>query len=103
VTRTILAGLALVLTPPAALANDELGRKVFMEAAQPPCALCHTLEAAGATGSIGPSLDELKPDKQRVADMVRKGAGAMPAFEGKLTQEQIDAVAAYVAKATGAQ
>jgi len=103
VTRAFAAGLALALAPLAAGADDALGRKVFTEVAQPPCALCHTLEAAGATGNIGPSLDELKPDKQRVADMVRKGAGAMPAFEGKLTQEQIDAVAAYVAKATGAQ
>jgi mono/diheme cytochrome c family protein len=101
VTRTVLAGLALALTPPAGLANDELGRKVFMEVAQPPCALCHTLEAAGASGSIGPSLDELKPDKERVAQMVRQGAGAMPAFEGKLTPEQIEAVAGYVAKAAG--
>jgi cytochrome c6 len=96
-----MAGLALALAPLVASADDALGRKVFTEVAQPPCALCHALEAAGATGTIGPSLDELKPDRQRVVDMVKQGAGAMPAFEGKLTAEQIDAVAAYVAKATG--
>jgi mono/diheme cytochrome c family protein len=78
---------------------DELGRKVFTEIAQPSCSLCHTLQAAGAAGSIGPSLDELKPDKPRVLEAVRKGLGVMPPFADKLTPEQIEAVAAYVAKA----
>lgn len=100
--RVLVAGLALALAPLAVRADDALGRKVFNEVAQPPCALCHTLEAAGATGTIGPSLDELKPDKARVAQVVRAGAGAMPAFEGKLSAEQIEAVAAFVAKASGA-
>ena len=99
----LVAGLALALAPWAARADDALGRKVFTEVAQPPCALCHTLEAAGATGTIGPPLDELKPDKARVAQAVRTGVGAMPPYAGKLTAEQIEAVAAYVAKATGAK
>ena len=80
-------------------AQDDLGRKVFTQIAQPPCALCHALAAAGASGSVGPSLDELKPDKARVLDTVRQGIGPMPRYEGKLTPEQIQAVADFVANA----
>jgi mono/diheme cytochrome c family protein len=72
---------------------------VFTELAQPSCALCHTLQAAGAAGAVGPSLDELKPDKARVLEAVRKGLGVMPPFADKLTPEQIEAVADYVARA----
>jgi mono/diheme cytochrome c family protein len=98
--RAVLgAGLACLLAAPVgAAAADELGRKVFTEIAQPSCALCHALQAAGAAGTIGPSLDELKPDKARVLEAVRKGVGVMPPFAGKLTPEQIEAVADFVAR-----
>lgn len=95
----IAAGLLLTL--PHAAQGQELGRKVFTEIAQPPCAICHTLDAAGAAGTIGPSLDELKPDRDKILQAVRKGVGVMPPFADKLTPEQIEAVADYVVKATG--
>jgi cytochrome c6 len=50
---------------------------------------------------VGPSLDELKPDKAKVLEAVRKGIGVMPPYADKLTREQIDAVSAYVAKVAG--
>lgn len=87
-----LAGVALT-----AHADDE-GRKLFTSVV-PPCALCHTLKDAGATGMVGPSLDELKPDAARVAKAVRHGVGQMPAFS-HLTDAQIEALARYVEKAT---
>ena len=95
----LLAGMGFLLSIPSLAAQEDLGRKVFTQLAQPPCALCHTLEAAGAAGTVGPSLDELKPDKARVLDTVRKGIGAMPPYADKLTPEEIEAVAAYVARA----
>jgi sulfite dehydrogenase len=95
-------GLALAgMAGAAAAADAELGRKVFLELAKPPCATCHTLADAGSSGPIGPVLDELKPDAQRVEAAVRNGLGVMPAYEGSLSDEQIEAVAAYVAKASG--
>jgi cytochrome c6 len=94
-----VAGVALLLALPLAAHGEELGRKVFTEIAQPSCALCHTLQAAGAAGTIGPSLDELKPDKARALEAIRNGAGVMPPFRDKLTPEQLDAVAAFIAKA----
>jgi mono/diheme cytochrome c family protein len=97
------AGLALALALPLAARGDELGRRVFNELSQPPCAACHTLKAAGATGTVGPSLDELKPDKERALQALRNGVGIMPSFADKLTREQIEAVAAFVAQVSGGE
>jgi mono/diheme cytochrome c family protein len=64
------------------------------------CASCHTLAAAHATGSVGPNLDQLKPSEAIVASKVTNGGGGMPAFGGRLSSAQIDAIAAYVARST---
>ena len=74
------------------------GKQVFASAG---CASCHTLKDAGATGTIGPNLDELKPSESVVAHQVEVGGGAMPAFRGQLSAAEIQAVAAYVAGAAG--
>lgn len=97
--RAAAAGLALALSYSAY--GEELGRKVFMQIAQPPCQLCHVLKSAGAEGTIGPSLDELKPDLARSVHAVRNGVGVMPAFSDQLTPEQIEAVARFVAETAG--
>jgi mono/diheme cytochrome c family protein len=91
----------MMLALPLAAQAQELGRKVFTEIAQPSCALCHTLRAAGAKGTVGPSLDELQPDRERALEALRKGVGVMPSFADKLTAQQIEAVADYVAKVAG--
>lgn len=77
------------------------GRALFTGGATPACAICHTLKEAGATGAVGPSLDELQPDEARVATAVRGGIGAMPSFATTLTDAQIRALARYVSKASG--
>ena len=65
------------------------------------CKGCHTLKDAGATGSVGPNLDDLKPPKATVVRQVNNGGGPMPAFKGKLSAAQIDAVATYVSTVAG--
>ena len=65
------------------------------------CGSCHVLGAAGTTGSVGPNLDELKPDEATVEEQVRNGGGGMPAFQGRLSDAEIKAVAAYVAANAG--
>jgi len=95
--RTAALGALLAMTGPCVHA-DEDGRKLFASVT-PACALCHTLKDAGATGAVGPSLDELKPDAQRVAKAVRNGIGQMPAFP-HLSEAQIQALARYVESAT---
>jgi len=73
------------------------GKQVFTQN----CGGCHTLKDAGTTGSVGPDLDELKPPKATVVRQVNNGGGPMPAFKGKLTPAQIDAVATYVSTVAG--
>jgi cbb3-type cytochrome c oxidase subunit III len=65
------------------------------------CASCHTLAAAGATGTVGPDLDQLKPAMAVVVRQVTNGGAIMPAFKGKLTPAQIQAVAKYVSSSAG--
>lgn len=67
----------------------------------PPCAICHTLKDAGATGAVGPVLDDLQPDAARVATALRTGIGAMPPYNATLTEAQIMLLSRYVAKASG--
>ena len=64
------------------------------------CGGCHTLEAAGSSGNVGPNLDESKPDQALVVDRVTNGRGAMPAFGEQLDEQQIQDVAAYVVAST---
>jgi mono/diheme cytochrome c family protein len=99
VTRALAAGLWLAL--PLAAQGDELGRKVFMQIAQPPCMACHTLKAAGAEGTVGPSLDEVKPGLEQALQAIRNGTGIMPAFRDALNAEQINAVARFVVESAG--
>jgi mono/diheme cytochrome c family protein len=65
------------------------------------CATCHTLADAGASGEVGPNLDELMPEKSLVETQVANGGGGMPAFSGVLSQQQIEAVAEYVSTVAG--
>lgn len=65
------------------------------------CAGCHTLAAAGSTGTTGPNLDQLKPSEATVAHQVMVGGGVMPSFQSTLTAAQIQAVAKYVSSSAG--
>ena len=82
----------------ASVAQMELGLEVFNNKAQ--CGMCHTLQAAGSEGQIGTNLDQLKPQIPQIISTVTNGIGVMPAFEGMLTMEEIDAVAYYVFEST---
>ena len=74
------------------------GKTVFATAG---CTGCHTLKAAGSTGTVGPNLDEAKPSKELVIDRVTNGQGGMPSFKGQLSEAQIQAVADYVSSNAG--
>lgn len=97
--RARSTALALALASAGGLAcADDAGRKLFTTVT-PACALCHTLKDAGAKGEVGPSLDELKPDRERVIKALKVGIGQMPAFP-QLTAAEVEALASYVEKAT---
>jgi cbb3-type cytochrome c oxidase subunit III len=73
------------------------GKSIF----EKKCASCHTLKDAGATGTIGPNLDQLMPPLALVQKQVTNGGQVMPAFKSVLNKAQIDAVAKYVASHAG--
>jgi mono/diheme cytochrome c family protein len=74
------------------------GSAVFASAG---CGGCHTLKAAGSSGTTGPNLDDAKPSAATVAAIVTGGAGIMPAFKDRLPAADIQAVARYVADSAG--
>ena len=71
-----------------------IGKNIFLEKGN--CATCHTLSDAGSNADIGPNLNLIKPDLGRVVMAVTNGIGVMPAYEGVLTLEEIEAVSLYV-------
>jgi mono/diheme cytochrome c family protein len=75
------------------------GKEIFTST----CGSCHTLQAAGTSGEVGPNLDELEPDLATVEHQVVNGGGAMPAFgkQGILNAKEIKAVATYVSSVAG--
>ena len=77
--------------------NATAGKQVFETAG---CKGCHTLKAAGATGTVGPNLDQLKPAYARIVLQVTNGGKIMPPFKSSLSTAQIQDVAAFVYTST---
>ena len=79
------------------LIADELflkGKEIFLNAGN--CATCHSLKDAGSNAMVGPNLNQIRPDIGRVKNAVLNGIGVMPAYQGILSSEEIDAVSHYV-------
>ena len=74
----------------------DLGKNIFLNKGN--CATCHALNDAGSNADIGPNLNLIKPDVGRVVMAVTNGIGVMPAYEGILTSQEIEAVAVYVSE-----
>jgi mono/diheme cytochrome c family protein len=94
----LFAGPSLIGAKKTSAAGQTSGAAVFASAG---CGNCHTLKAAGASGTIGPDLDQARPSASVVSSIVRSGGGVMPAFAGKLSDAQIAAVATYVSTVAG--
>lgn len=63
------------------------------------CNACHTLADAKANGAVGPSFDgDTNLTEDFVTGRVTNGQGAMPAFGGQLSKEEIADLAYYVTK-----
>ena len=100
----------------AGLAQAKTGEQIFTAAG---CAGCHTFAPAGSNGTIGPNLDDLaaaagdrEPGKS-AEEYVRESltnpeafltegfGNSMPSFEGRLTDEQIQALVDYLLETGG--
>ena len=78
------------------------------------CASCHSLEAAGARGTVGPSLDESLVDQdtdfilesivEPTAQVAKGYDPVMPQTYGEdLAPDELDALVQYLAESTGAR
>jgi mono/diheme cytochrome c family protein len=83
----------------AAQGDPVAGKAVFQGSSG--CTGCHTLADAGASGTVGPNLDETMPNYDLVVDRVTNGRGGMPSFKDSLSEQQIADVAAYISSAAG--
>ncbi|HYZ18887.1 MAG TPA: cytochrome c [Gaiellaceae bacterium] len=77
---------------------DAAGAKVYDDAG---CGDCHTLAAAESKGKVGPNLDQLQPNADRVKRQVTNGGGGMPSFKDKLSAKEIEDVANFVSTSAG--
>jgi cytochrome c551 len=80
---------------PAPKGNAAAGEKVFVKGG---CGSCHTLAATGASGAVGPNLDQVKLTAAEAFDWVRNGKGGMPSFKAQLSAKELADVAAFLAK-----
>jgi mono/diheme cytochrome c family protein len=96
-TTTTAAAPTTTTTGGTGSASAAAGKSIFTQN----CGSCHTLGAAGTSGTVGPNLDTLKPSFARVQKQVTNGGKIMPAFGGRLSKAQIAAVAKYVSSVAG--
>jgi cytochrome c oxidase subunit 2 len=93
--------------------GGEDGKTLFTDTAQPTaCKSCHTLADAGATGSVGPNLDQVVPKlsaaevKSSIHDPNAKitpgfQPDIMPQYGQSLSAAQIDALVKYLKEVAG--
>ena len=103
--------------PPAAGGGADAGKQVF---ASNGCGGCHTLAAAGSSGTTGPSLDNLLADAKKYgkgkppAEYIRESIqdpnafvvpgfarGTMPDTFKQLSKDQIDALVQFLVESGG--
>jgi mono/diheme cytochrome c family protein len=95
--RKVQPAVTQVLTTQTQAAQQPVGPGKDLFAST--CGGCHTLAAAGTTGTVGPNLDDLQPDQATVQAAIQDGPGSMPA--NLLTGAQAQQVAAFVAGSAG--
>jgi glucose dehydrogenase len=100
-TQTTTTTSANTSTSTSGGASGVVSLKQGMSVFASTCATCHTLAAAGSTGTVGPNLDQLKPSDALVIHQVTDGGGGMPAFGSTLSKSQIQSVALFVSSVAG--
>jgi mono/diheme cytochrome c family protein len=95
VAKVVADPEAKIALPPGAGGDDP---KLAFESN---CGTCHVLADARTTGTVGPNLDQAKPQLQEAITQITNGGGGMPPFKGQLSDQQIRALAQYLVRATG--
>jgi mono/diheme cytochrome c family protein len=77
--------------------NPANGASIFSSSG---CAACHTLAAAGSTGTAGPNLNTAKPALALIEFRVKNGGLDMPPFGSSLSNQQIADLATWIYQST---
>jgi cytochrome c6 len=93
---TVFVVLTTLLTRPALAGDAAVGKQLFGAN----CASCH----AGGKNAVNPAKTLSSADltangknsEEAIMNQIKKGAGAMPAFAGRLNDTQIADIASYV-------
>jgi mono/diheme cytochrome c family protein len=96
--RAALAPARATPAPTTAAVPAGPGKQLFATK----CGSCHTLQAAATNATVGPNLDELRPDAAGVQAAIQNGgagSGAMP--KGLAQGEEAAQIADFVSKAAG--
>lgn len=96
-TTLALIAVLCLFNPPVRAQND--GASLF----KAKCAACHGADGSGNT-TVGKSMkirdfhsaDVQKQTDAQLTDMIATGKGAMPAYKGKLTDDQIKQIVGYI-------
>ena len=80
-------------TPAGGKGDPAAGKEVFMSAG---CVGCHTLADAGATGNVGPNLDEAKPPYDLVVTRGHERHGRDAPVQGPVERQADPGRRAYV-------
>jgi len=59
---------------------------------QQQCSLCHAIDKK----KLGPAVNTMSNNQEALRQTIRKGRKSMPAYEQKLTTEQIEAMVDYL-------
>jgi mono/diheme cytochrome c family protein len=90
-----------VVVPDADAQQLTMGEQVFRDN----CERCHAIDGRRVTGRPvygGTDFNRVKPSQKMVMQQALRGIPeAMPSFRGRLTREQLQAVAAYVTTTAG--
>ena len=87
--------LCLALLATAAVVRAEDSATLFSQK----CAVCHGKDGKGTPAGLkmgAKDLSTLKLSHDEIVKDIANGEGKMPAFKGKLTDEQIQSLAKYV-------
>ncbi len=82
--------IAMIFTPTLATSAAELPNiePLFKQK----CSLCHAVDKQ----TLGPAINTMSRDANVLRQVIIKGKNAMPGYEGKLTNMEVEAIVKYL-------
>ena len=94
--RTLLITVlfAVVLVACGDPLEGKFGEELYLQT----CAHCHNFDLSGGTGpAIGPGSNaDLGLSDAQIREVIKVGPGAMPGYEDRITEAQIDSLVGYL-------